>query len=62
MFSIILELFEPKSRITNAEATVVQLMNIAASDKRVVIVCRALFLFLFWRSKKENIIRRVTIK
>jgi hypothetical protein len=43
-----------KSRVTNAEATVVQLPNIAASDKGDVILCRAPFLFLFWRSKKEK--------
>jgi hypothetical protein len=54
-----IEMFKPKSRITNAEVTVVQLMNIATSDpdsnREAVFVCRALFLFLFWRSKKENI-------
>ncbi len=46
--------FNSKSRITNVQATVVQLPNIAVSDKRGVFVCRAPFLFLFWRSKKEN--------
>jgi hypothetical protein len=43
-----------ESRITNVQVTVVQPPNIATSDKRAVIVCRALFLVLFWRSKKEQ--------
>jgi len=30
-------------------------MLIASSGNRAVFDCRALFLFLFWRSKKENI-------
>jgi len=52
-----------KSRITNVEATVVLMMNIAASDKRAVIparpaggVCRGPFLLLFWASKKVKIV------
>jgi hypothetical protein len=36
----------PKSRITEVEATVVQLLHIAVADKRAVIVCRGLFLLL----------------
>ena len=46
------ELYTPKSRITNVEATVVQSSNIAASRNRAVIDCGAPF--LFWRSKKEK--------
>ncbi|MBL0145258.1 MAG: hypothetical protein IPP48_05415 [Chitinophagaceae bacterium] len=51
----------PKSRITNAEATVVQTMHIAVSDKRAVFVCRALLLLFgdfnsdFSESKKEKL-------
>ena len=48
------EVVKPKSRITNAEATVVQLMNRAASDKRAVFVCRAPFLFLFLEKQKRK--------
>jgi hypothetical protein len=44
----------PKSRITKAEATVVQMSNIAVSRKRDVIFFGAPFLVLFWRSKKEQ--------
>ena len=36
----------PKSRITEVEATVVQMLNIAVTDKRAVFVCRGLFLLL----------------
>ena len=46
--------YELKNRVTNVEFTVVQPMHIAVSDKRAVIVCRGLFLFLFWTSKKEK--------
>jgi hypothetical protein len=49
-----LKYLHPKNRITDVQFTVVQMMHIAASDKRGVIVCRAPFLVLFWRSKKEQ--------
>ena len=48
------ELPESKSRITTTEATVVQMLNKAASRNRDVIDFGAPFLFLFWRSKKEK--------
>lgn len=44
----------PNSSITEAEVTVVQKMNIAASRNRVVFDFGAPFLLLFWRSKKVN--------
>ncbi len=44
----------PKSRITEVEVTVVQILHIAVTDKRAVFVCRGLFLLLFWTSKKVN--------
>jgi hypothetical protein len=43
-----------KSRITEVEATVVQMLHIAVTDKQAVIVCRGLFLLLFGTSKKVN--------
>jgi hypothetical protein len=39
---------------TNLEFTVVQTLHQGTSAKRGVIVWRAPFLFLFWRSKKEK--------
>jgi hypothetical protein len=36
----------PKSSFTNAEATVVPKLNIAVSEKRAAIVCRAPFLVI----------------
>ena len=44
----------PKSRITDAQTTVAQKPDIAASRNRSVFDFGALFLFLFWRSKKEK--------
>ena len=44
-----------KNSITKVEATVVQPMHIAVTDKRAVIVCRGLFLLLFWTSKKVSL-------
>ena len=44
-----------KSSITKVEATVVQPMPIAVTDKRAVIVYRCLFLLLFWTSPSERI-------
>ena len=48
------KLFESKNRITNAEATVVQMMHIAVTRNRAVIDFGGLFLLLFWTSKKVN--------
>ena len=45
---------KPKSRGTNVEATVVQMLTIAASRDWAVFNPGSPFLFLFWRSKKEN--------
>jgi len=41
-------------RIINVEVTVAQKPNQGTTGKGDVILCRALFLFLFWRSKKEK--------
>ena len=49
-----IKLFESKNRITNAEATVVQMMHIAVTRNRAVIDFGGLFLLLFWTSKKVN--------
>ena len=43
-----------KSRITNVEATVVQLLNKVASRDRAVFDPGCPFLLLFWASKKVN--------
>ena len=43
-----------KSRITDVQITVAQKPDIAASRNRSVFDFGALFLFLFWRSKKEK--------
>jgi hypothetical protein len=52
-------LLEPKSRITNAEATVVQKPIREPTRNRAVFDFGGLFLFLFWASKKENITQSV---
>ncbi len=46
--------FASKSRITNAEATVVQLMHIAVRQERAVIVPALTFLLLFASRQKVN--------
>jgi hypothetical protein len=43
-----------KNRITTFESTVVQTMNIAASGKRAVIVCRGPFLVTFLGKQKSD--------
>ena len=48
------KLFESKNRITNAEATVVQMMHIAVTRNRDVIDFGGLFLLLFWTKKVNN--------
>jgi hypothetical protein len=52
-------LFNIKSRITEAEVTVVLMLNEAASRDWAVFNPGGLFLFLFWASKKENNVCRV---
>jgi hypothetical protein len=42
------------SRITDVQATVVQKLNQGTIRQRDVILCRAPFLVLFWKSKKEQ--------
>jgi hypothetical protein len=44
----------PKSRITNAEATVVQPMHIAVRQERAVFVPALTFLLLFASRQKVN--------
>ncbi len=51
-----------KISITEVEDTVVQPMHIAVTDKRAVIVCRCLFLLLFWISGTSRIRRGKKIK
>ena len=43
------------SRIPNFEATVAQKLNQGTTPIRPVFELGALFLFLFWRSKKEKV-------
>ena len=51
-----------KSSITEVEATVVQPMHIAVTDKRAVIVCRGPFLLLFLDKQKSKLKKNDTFQ